>query len=178
MYSTVEYRIFIHLEHNSPSQTPRHVSSHHTKHLPNHHCAEHVVCCAEQSARVNPFNVPPLIAFAHLLNWTSHDRCTAAALFANVFPLTENGREASPVSRMAGAAMPPIAVELLAVDEAADNVVAVAVLLENGAFDEVSVGSAETDEDEVIAGASTVTVPVTTEQTLEAESSSTARDVV
>lgn len=75
-----------------------------------------------------------------------------------MFPLTENGRVASPESRMAGAEMPPIALELVEVEvEETEEVVVVLdmdVELENGATTAAFVAS----------GASTKTVPVTREQ--------------
>lgn len=81
-----------------------------------------------------------------------------------MFPLTENGLDASSVERIAGAAMPPIAAdlpdeELLVADEDEE----VEVPLENGVEEEIIVGAlertAEAVEDDL---ASTVTVPVTT----------------
>jgi len=88
-------------------------------------------------------------------------------LFTNVFPLTENGRVASPVETIAGASMPPIAAVEEATEDDAGAEETVAVLFENGALDEMMVGREEET-------ASTVTVPVTIEQKLDAAASLSA----
>jgi hypothetical protein len=66
---------------------------------------------------------------------------------------------------MVGASMPPIAPVVEATKDDASAEETVAVLFENGAFEETIVGREEPVER---AGASTVTVPVTIEQKLDA----------
>ena len=72
---------------------------------------------------------------------------------------------ASPELRMVGAAMPPIAAFDAEPADAAGGEDTVAVLLENGALDEIIVGRADAVDE--AAGGSTVTVPVTIEQALD-----------
>ena len=109
--------------------------------------------------------MPPFTAFAHALNWISQLLCSAADSFTNVFPFTSKGLVESPELVTGGAAMPPSAALVLAdtVVEAVPEADAVAVEFENVAT--VDDATVEAEDVEVSAAASTVTVPVTMEQT-------------
>jgi hypothetical protein len=123
---------------------------------------------------LNPTALPPLKALAQALNWISQLRCTAAALFTNVLPLTRNGRVASPELVIAGAAMPPraeaSAVGTVEAAEAVPLAAATSTLAATGCTvtvvggrDEHEVASA-TCATAVVAGSSTKIVLVTIAQ--------------
>jgi len=119
-----------------------------------------------QSARLKPLAVPPLKAFAHALNCTSHDLCTAADFALNVLPLTANGREASPESVISGAAMPPRAALVCRLTGALEVALAIAIVELGKSFELTIEDAAATIGVAVADGGSMNTVEVTTSQEL------------